>query len=124
MEKDGACEVDRVRNEAVLERVDEERMMLKLIRKRKRNWLGDWLRRNCILKAALEGMVNGRSYRFKAESRLISKSTVLHPSTSSSSSHGHGHGHEQAEVVRYSLVRCDAVADLLAANFPPLRLLP
>ncbi|KAJ4441980.1 hypothetical protein ANN_11844 [Periplaneta americana] len=29
---------DRIRNEAGLERVDEERMMLKLIRKRKRNW--------------------------------------------------------------------------------------
>ncbi|KAJ4429718.1 hypothetical protein ANN_21922 [Periplaneta americana] len=28
---------DRTRNEAVLERVGEERMMLKLIRKRKRN---------------------------------------------------------------------------------------
>ncbi|KAJ4444486.1 hypothetical protein ANN_06278 [Periplaneta americana] len=29
--------IDRVRNEAVLERVNEERMLLKLIRKRKRN---------------------------------------------------------------------------------------
>ncbi|KAJ4447872.1 hypothetical protein ANN_09881 [Periplaneta americana] len=49
---------DRIRNEAVLERVDEERMMLKLIKKRKRNWLGHWLRRNCLLKDALEGMAN------------------------------------------------------------------
>ncbi|KAJ4436026.1 hypothetical protein ANN_18652 [Periplaneta americana] len=48
---------DRIRNEAVLERVDKERMMLKLIRRRKRNWLGYWLRRNCLLKDALEGMV-------------------------------------------------------------------
>ncbi|KAJ4449867.1 hypothetical protein ANN_01273 [Periplaneta americana] len=47
---------DIIRNEAVLERVGEERMMLKLIRKRKRNWLGHWLRRNCLLKDALEGM--------------------------------------------------------------------
>ncbi|KAJ4429771.1 hypothetical protein ANN_21975 [Periplaneta americana] len=30
---------DRIRNEAVLEGVGEQRMMLKLIRKRKRNWL-------------------------------------------------------------------------------------
>ncbi|KAJ4438869.1 hypothetical protein ANN_14822 [Periplaneta americana] len=50
---------DRIRNEVVLE-VGEGRMMLKLIRKRKRNWLGHWLRRNCLLKYALEGMVNGR----------------------------------------------------------------
>ncbi|KAJ4438241.1 hypothetical protein ANN_14180 [Periplaneta americana] len=47
---------DRIRNETVLERVDEERIMLKLIRKRKRNWLGHWLRRNYLLKDALEEM--------------------------------------------------------------------
>ncbi|KAJ4435562.1 hypothetical protein ANN_18178 [Periplaneta americana] len=52
---------DRIRNEAVLERVGEERMMLKLIRKRKRNWLGYWLRRYCVLKPALKLLVNGRS---------------------------------------------------------------
>ncbi|KAJ4434421.1 hypothetical protein ANN_22983 [Periplaneta americana] len=41
MEKNGTCGVDKqsIRNDAVLEREDEERMMLKLIRKRKRNWL-------------------------------------------------------------------------------------
>ena len=32
-------------------------LMLELIKKRKRNWLGNWLRRNCLLKDALEGMV-------------------------------------------------------------------
>ncbi|KAJ4433583.1 hypothetical protein ANN_15893 [Periplaneta americana] len=47
---------DRIRNESVLERVGVERMMLKLIKKRKRNWLGHWLRGNCLLKDALEGM--------------------------------------------------------------------
>ncbi|KAJ4434759.1 hypothetical protein ANN_23328 [Periplaneta americana] len=46
---------DRIRNEAVLERVDEERMTLKMIRKRKGNQLDHWLRRNCLLKDALEG---------------------------------------------------------------------
>ncbi|KAJ4439737.1 hypothetical protein ANN_07865 [Periplaneta americana] len=35
---------DRIRNEAVLERVDEEGMMLKLIRKRRRNWNSDSLK--------------------------------------------------------------------------------
>ena len=34
--------------------------MLELIKKRKRNWLGHWIRRNCLLKDALEGMVNGK----------------------------------------------------------------
>ncbi|KAJ4430677.1 hypothetical protein ANN_19268 [Periplaneta americana] len=46
---------DIIRNEAVLKRVGKERMMLKLTRKRKRNWLGHWLRRNCLFKDALEG---------------------------------------------------------------------
>ncbi|KAJ4436361.1 hypothetical protein ANN_18993 [Periplaneta americana] len=54
---------DRIRNEAVLERVGEEGMMLKLNRKRKMNWLGHWLRRNYLSKDALEGMVNGRRVR-------------------------------------------------------------
>ena len=35
----------RIRNKIVFEKVSEERMMLKLIRKRKRNWLGLWLKR-------------------------------------------------------------------------------
>ncbi|KAJ4451580.1 hypothetical protein ANN_03049 [Periplaneta americana] len=51
---------ERIRNEAVLERVGEERIIRKLIRKRKRNWLGHSLRRNCLLKDVLEGMVNRR----------------------------------------------------------------
>ncbi|KAJ4450076.1 hypothetical protein ANN_01483 [Periplaneta americana] len=51
---------DRIRHEAVLERVGEKIMMLELIRKEKRNWLGEWLRRNCLLKDAIEGMVNGK----------------------------------------------------------------
>ena len=35
--------------------------MLELIKKRKRNWLNHWLRRNCLLKDALEGIVNGKN---------------------------------------------------------------
>ena len=37
--------------------------MLELIKKRERNWLGHWLRRNFLLKDALEGMVNGKKVR-------------------------------------------------------------
>ncbi|KAJ4427520.1 hypothetical protein ANN_25168 [Periplaneta americana] len=62
---------DRIRNEAVLERVAEQRMMLKLIRNRKMNWLGHWLRRNYLLKDALEGMVNGRRVRGRRIYQMI-----------------------------------------------------
>ena len=56
---------DKVKNAVVLERVGEGRIMLELIRKRERNWLGHWLRRNCLLKDALEGMVNEKKVRGK-----------------------------------------------------------
>ena len=41
---------DKIRNAVVLERVGEGRIILELIKKRKRNWMGRWLRRNCLLK--------------------------------------------------------------------------
>ena len=40
--------------------VGEGKIMLELIKKRKINWL-DWLRRNCQLQGALEG-VKGRKF--------------------------------------------------------------
>ena len=45
--------------------------MLELIKKRKRNWLGHWLRRNCLLKGALEGMVNGKKVRGRKRYQMI-----------------------------------------------------
>ncbi|KAJ4427404.1 hypothetical protein ANN_25026 [Periplaneta americana] len=62
---------DRIRNEAMLGRVGEERMTLKLIRKRKRNWLGHWIRINSLLKDPLEGMVNGRRVRVRRRYQMI-----------------------------------------------------
>ncbi|KAJ4443554.1 hypothetical protein ANN_05227 [Periplaneta americana] len=62
---------DRIRNESVLERVGEEKMMLKLIRKRKRNWLGHYLRRICLLKDAMDGMVNGKRVRGRRRYQMI-----------------------------------------------------
>ena len=53
---------DKIKNAIVLERVGEGRNLLDLIKKRKRNWLGHWLRRNCLLKDALKGMVKGRKF--------------------------------------------------------------
>ncbi|KAJ4433926.1 hypothetical protein ANN_16241 [Periplaneta americana] len=62
---------DRIRNEVVLERVGEERLMLKPIRKRQRSWLSHWLRRNCLPKDALEGTVNGRRVRGRRRYQMI-----------------------------------------------------
>ena len=40
---------DKIKNLVLLERVEERRIMLELIKKRKINWVGHWLRRNCVL---------------------------------------------------------------------------
>ena len=62
---------DRIKNAVVLERVGEGRIMLELQRKRKRNWLGHWVRRNCLLKDALEGMVNGKKVHGRRRYQMI-----------------------------------------------------
>jgi hypothetical protein len=49
-----------VRNEEVLLRVSEQRNILHEIRKRKANWIGPILRRNCLLKEVIEGKIQGR----------------------------------------------------------------
>jgi hypothetical protein len=51
---------DYVRNEEVLLRVSEQRNILHEIRKRKTNWIGHILRRNCLLKEVIEGKIKGR----------------------------------------------------------------
>jgi hypothetical protein len=48
-----------VRNEEVLLRVSEQRNILHDIRKRKANWIGHILRRNCVLKQVIEGKIKG-----------------------------------------------------------------
>ena len=50
---------DHVRNEEVLLRVSEQRNILHEIRKRKANWFGHILRRNCLLKQVIEGKIKG-----------------------------------------------------------------
>jgi hypothetical protein len=50
---------DHVRNEEVLLRVKEKRNILHEIRKRKANWIGHILRRNCHLEWIIEGKVQG-----------------------------------------------------------------
>ena len=51
---------DHVRNEEVLLTVNEQRNILHEIRKRKANWIGHILRRNCLLKQVIEGKIKGQ----------------------------------------------------------------
>jgi hypothetical protein len=46
-----------VSNEDVLLRVKEQKDILHEIRKRKANWIGHVLRRNCLLRRVIEGKI-------------------------------------------------------------------
>ena len=62
---------DKIKSSVVLERVGDGRIMLELIKKRKRNVLWHWLRRNCVLKDTLEGMVNGKKVRGRRRYQMV-----------------------------------------------------
>jgi hypothetical protein len=49
-----------LRNEEVLHRVKEERNIVHTMQRRKANWIGHILRRNCLLKHVIEGKLDGR----------------------------------------------------------------
>jgi hypothetical protein len=49
-----------VRNEKVLHRVKEKRNIVHTLKRRKSNWIGHILRRNCLLKHVIEGKLEGR----------------------------------------------------------------
>jgi len=51
---------DHVRNEEALIRVNEQRNILHEIGKRKANWIGHILRRNCHLQQVIEGKIKGQ----------------------------------------------------------------
>jgi hypothetical protein len=60
-----------VNNEAVLHRVKEERNILHTIRRRKANWIGHLLRRNCLLSHNIEGKIRGTRRRGRRRKQLL-----------------------------------------------------
>ena len=50
---------DHVRNEEILLTFKEQRYILHEISKRKANWIGHILRRNCLLQRVIEGKIKG-----------------------------------------------------------------
>jgi hypothetical protein len=62
---------DCVRNEEVLLRVKEQRNILHEIRKRKANWIGHILRRNCPLNHVIEGKIEGTGRRGRRCKHLL-----------------------------------------------------
>jgi hypothetical protein len=64
---------DHVRNEEVLHRVNEQRNILHEIRKRKTNWIGHILRRNCLLKQVIERRIKGEMEVTRRQGRRCRK---------------------------------------------------
>lgn len=62
---------EKVRNEEVLKRIGEDRQILNKIKSRKMNWLGHVMRRECLLRTVVEGMVEGRRGRGRRRYQLI-----------------------------------------------------
>jgi hypothetical protein len=61
LENNGEHKMDRsCGSEEVLRGVKAERNILHAIKRRKANWIGHILRRNCLLKHVIEGKVEGR----------------------------------------------------------------
>jgi hypothetical protein len=51
---------DHVRNKEVLHTVKDGRNTLHTLKRRKANWIGYTLHRNCLLKPVIEGKINER----------------------------------------------------------------
>jgi hypothetical protein len=58
-----------VRNEEVLHRVKEERNIIHAIKRRKNNWIGHTLCRNCLLEYVVERNLEGRTEVTKTRKR-------------------------------------------------------
>ena len=52
---------DCVRNDKVLHRVKEERNIIDITTRRKANWIGHILSKNCLLKHTIEGNMKGET---------------------------------------------------------------
>ena len=61
-----------MRNEEVLLQVNEQRNILHAI-KRKANWVGHILRRNCLLKQVIEGKIKGEIEETRRQGRRRKK---------------------------------------------------
>jgi len=60
-----------VTNEEVLKRIGEKRQVIRDIKKRKANWLGHVMRRDCLLRDAIEGTVEGKRKRGRRRYQLM-----------------------------------------------------
>ena len=59
LEENGEDKIEKLTDEQVFERIGEKRTLQNNILRRKVNWIGHILRRNCLLHDAIEGQITG-----------------------------------------------------------------
>ena len=62
---------EKITNEEVLKRVGEERQLMKLIRSRKKNWIGHVLRGKGLMKEVIEGRMEGKRGRGRPRAGML-----------------------------------------------------
>lgn len=62
---------DKIKNKEILRRIGEESRLLRTIGNRKRNWIGQVLRKECLLRDGSEGTVEGQSKRRKRGRKML-----------------------------------------------------
>ena len=71
-EKDGEDQLDpSCKRRRIVPRVNEERNVLHTIKRRKANWFGHILHRNCLLKHVIEGKIEGTGRRGRRRKQLL-----------------------------------------------------
>ena len=76
METNGACKMDKQNKKCSCAGKSGARKNNAGGNKRKRNWPGHWLRRNCLMRDALEGMVNGKKVRGRRRYQMIDNNMI------------------------------------------------
>ena len=68
---------EKVTNEQVLDRMGEKKTLINNILRRKANWIGHILRRNCLLHYAIEGNERSRKKKNTAPRLFEKEETIL-----------------------------------------------
>ena len=71
MEKDGAHKMEGQNKKCGCARKSGRRNNAGTDKEEEKKFLGHWLRKNCLLKDALEGMINGKKVRGKRRCQMI-----------------------------------------------------
>jgi hypothetical protein len=67
----GIIWTNHVKNEDILHRAEKERSVLRAIKRRKANWIGHILSRNCLLKHVMKGNIEGTGRQGRRCKKLV-----------------------------------------------------